>query len=100
MPKIIRVGRDARDDAPRGELIVKRQIVVGRGAEGAATQIQHHIPDGAHCKTAPRPVDAPGADANQQHGQPDQNDNVERGLPVERVHDAANDDRRRGVQRG
>ena len=55
LPEVVRVGGDARDDAPGGELVVERKVMLGRGAEGLRAQSQHHIAHRAHGQAAPQP---------------------------------------------
>ena len=57
--EVLRIGGDAADDPPGGELIVEGKIVAGGGGKGLAPQVEHHVGHGPAGQPAPDPVRPP-----------------------------------------
>ena len=95
LTEVVGVGCDARDDAPRRELVVERQVMLGGGAECARAQIEDDIAHRAHDQTPPQPVQSPQADSNPHQDPANRRDGWQRRLFAEQIHHAADHHRQR-----
>ena len=87
------IGIDAGGNASGGELVVERQVMLDGGTERQGAQVEDDVAHGADRQAAADPVDAPVADADEQHDQPDQQTGSQGGMPLERVQAFADHDR-------